>query len=52
MCTVITYALSHKLDSKLSKSPEGKRNNFVLGTLFTMSQRKRTSQLLRIIYYQ
>lgn len=45
MHTVITYTLSHKFGSSLSKSPEEKRNDLVLGTLFTMSKRKRTSQI-------
>lgn len=45
MHTVITHKMSHKFGSE---SPEGK-HNLVLSTLFTMSKRKRRSQLLRSI---
>lgn len=47
MHTIITYILSHKLDSKLRVQKENIVT--VLSTRFTVSKRKRTSRLLEVM---
>jgi hypothetical protein len=46
--TVITYTRSHKSGSKRFEDHKEKHTNLGLGTVFTMSERKGASQLVRM----